>query len=215
MWNSKILYTSVFGISFSIFSLAANALVVSGNQVYDLPWGEDNVDVLDTSTLNINNIHGASFINAYQQSTVNAYNADFIARLNMYDDSTANIYSGYYSWIQLFNNSTANLYSGIDTSWFLMAPDTQVNVFGRHVDYFNGRVTGMANDGSYYNIELRSIDNNGYILEDTFPTNVTLNSVPLPAPLILFLSGLVILSRLGRRKGNLFSGCKQVQAAAN
>jgi hypothetical protein len=212
MWNSKFVFSSIFNITLLIFCLSAHALTVSGNQVADLSWGESHVHVYDTSTLNINNGNGASFINAYEQSTINANEAGIISWLNMHDNSTANIYSGDYSWIQLFNNSTANLFGDIRTSWFLMEPDTQVNVFGRYLDYSNGRVTGMTSDGGHYSIDLLAVDIDGNILE-AFPTNVTLNAVPLPAPLILFFTGLVVLARLGKSKGSiLFNNSKQVQA---
>ncbi|MET0070182.1 MAG: hypothetical protein ABW096_09070 [Candidatus Thiodiazotropha sp.] len=214
MWNSKLLFSSVFGITLVVFSLTANALTVSGNQEVELPWGETYVDVYDTSTLNINNFHGASFIDAYQQSTVNAYDAGMISWLNMRDNSTANIHSGIYSTVHLFDSSTANLYGGFDTDWFLVAPNAQVNVFGRYLDYFDGRLNGMAANGTYFSLDLVAVDNNGYIL-DSFPTNVTLNAVPIPAPLVLFISGLVVLARFGTKKSNPFSGGKQLDIAAN
>jgi hypothetical protein len=215
MWNSKFVFSSIFSITLLFFCLSAHALTVGGNQVADLPWGESFVDVYDTSTLNINNGVGASFIDAYEQSTINANEAGRISWLNMRDNSTANIYSGDYSWIRLFDNSTANLFGDMTTSWFLMEPDTQVNVFGSYLDYSNGRVTGMATDGGYYSIGLLAVDINGNFLE-AFPTNVTLNSVPLPAPLVLFFSGLVVLARLGKSKGiKLFSKSKQMQAVVN
>ncbi|MEW8688414.1 MAG: hypothetical protein AB2556_21590 [Candidatus Thiodiazotropha sp.] len=214
MWNSKHLLSGLFSVTLSLFSLTANALTVSGNQEVELPWGEVFVDVYDTSTLNINNFHGASFIDAYQQSTVNAYDAGMISWLNMRDNSIANIHSGIYSTVHLFDNSIANLYGGFDTDWFLVAPDAQVNVFGRRLDYIDGRLNGMAANGTYFSLELSAVDNNGYIL-DSFPTNVTLNAVPLPAPLVLFISGLVVLARLGNRKRGLFGSGWRLQAAAN
>jgi hypothetical protein len=214
MWNSKLVFTVTFSIAILIFSLTANALTLSGNQVSDLQWGEEFVDLYDSSTLDIIHGNGVPFIDAYQQSTVNVYKgAGVIDWLTMHDNSTANIYSGYYRSIQLLNNSTANIYSSFETYGFIMEPDTQLNIYGRHLDYSNGRVTGRTPDGAYYNFRLQAIDLSGNTLE-TFPTNVTLNAVPLPAPLILFLSGLVVLARLRTSKGNLFGGSNQVQAAA-
>ncbi len=223
MCNAKTLFSSVSIVLLLSVTLSANALTISGGVEADLPWGESFVSVRDTSTLNINNHTGASFIDAYDQSTVNADDAGHISWLNMhngssanisagniswlsmYDGSSANISGGDYSWIQLFDNSTANIFSGFTTSWFLVGSGAQVNIFGEQLNYANGRVTGLAANGDYYSFGLSAIDSNGSILSGNIPTNVTLNSLPLPQPdtLLLFFIGLAFL--VGFEMKNRFS----------
>jgi hypothetical protein len=169
--------------------------------------------VYDTSTLNVNNNNTVNRLNAYEQSTVNVYNGSYIARLNMYDNSQANIYGGDYSLIQLFTNSTANLYGALSDVSFIVEPDAQVNVYGSYLDYTNGWVTGIATDGLNYSFKLQAVDINGSFI-NTAPTNVALFTVPIPTPLILFFSGLMVLARFVAFKGNLFCCNKQLQAAA-
>lgn len=218
----KTFFSSVSIVLLLSVTLSANALTISGGVEADLPWGESFVSVRDTSTLNINNHTGAAFIDAYDKSTVNADDAGSISWLNMhdgssanistgdiswlrlYDGSSANISGGDYSWIELFDNSTANIFSGFSTSWFLVGPDAQVNIFGEQLNYANGRVTGFAANGDHYSFGLSAIDSNGHILHNS-PTNVTLSSLPVPQPdaLLLFFIGLAFL--VGFEMKNRFS----------
>ncbi len=200
----KTFFSSVSIVLLLSVALSANALTISGGVDADLPRGESFVSVRDTSTLNINNHTGASFIDAYDQSTINANDAGRISWLTMHDGSSVNISGGDYSWIQLFDNSTANIIGGFNTSWFLVGPDAQVNIFGEQLSYANGRVTGLAANGGYYSFGLSAVDSNGEFLGDS-PTNVTLSSLPLPQPdtLLLFFIGLAFL--VGFEMKNRFS----------
>jgi hypothetical protein len=156
----------------------------------------NTADAFDSSTINFTDYSRGTWVSGYNSSVVNASGQD-IEWLQMYDTSTTNIYGGMYSWINLFGESTANIFGGFTTSWFQVEEGAQVNVFGEYLEYRDGRVFGMASDGSYFNFELIGIDATGYPTGN--PVNVTLNPVPLPPSIFLFLSGMLGLFRFRSR----------------
>ncbi|MEL0584240.1 MAG: hypothetical protein AAES65_05075 [Candidatus Thiodiazotropha sp. (ex. Lucinoma kazani)] len=222
MKNFKVLLLGTFIVSSLCFSLVSKAAIYDGNQEYTVSFaGDSNAYITDSSTVNFvefatltyvdsdaqstvnfTDYSRTAWMNAYDQSTVNAMSSGEIGWLQMYDSSTANIYSGNYSWINLFGNSTANIYGDFYTSIFQVGLDAQVNIFGQYLEYRDGRVFGQAANGNYFNFDLVIFDPTGNI--QGYPTNVTLNSVPLPAPLVLFVSGLIVLLRSGFKKRQAF-----------
>lgn len=174
--------------------------VYSNNQSSVVFSGHSQVSTAeahDSSTINFTDYSRGTWVSGFNSSVVNVGNQE-IEWLQMYDTSTTNIYGGMYSWINLFGESTANIFGGFTSSWFQVEEGAEVNVFGDYLEYRDGRVSGIASDGSFMNFELVGIDAMGYPTGN--PVNVNLNPVPLPASVILFLSGILGILRFRSRQ---------------
>lgn len=165
-----------------------------------------NVDIAsDVGFLNMRNDSTAhiyngtvSWLNLYDNSQADIHKGTF-SWLNLYGDSQANIYSGDFSWVQLYDNARINVYD-LSTSWFLLGLNSHATIYGQNLTYVNGQVSGLSLDGmNSFSFQVLNMDDSGSILRG-IPTNITLSQVPLPAPLILFISGLLFLFKTGCRK---------------
>ena len=188
MVNIKTIFNK--GVLFSglLFSTMTHALYLTGNEVYTLEGNDDNIETYDTSALTMDSFSGSASVNAYNHSTINVSTIGSISHFTTHNNSTANIFDGNFSFINVLDNSQANVYGIGVTSWFVISSDAHLTVFGENLMYQNGHVSGIGSSGYHFGFDVKKADEFGRIIEGT-PTNVTLSSVPLPASLLLFLSG--------------------------
>jgi hypothetical protein len=149
------------------------------------------------SGTNILSINGTdSSVSSTNSSTVNLLSGSDVTFLDTYDTSSANLYDGTLSWLTLHGNSSANLYAS-NLNWLEVGPNATVNIYGSNYNYSGGILSGIWSNGTSFSFWALSASDNGQIigsLSNVMPSNITLNSVPLPPSILLFASALAALN---------------------
>jgi hypothetical protein len=74
-----------------------------------------------------------------------------------------------------------------------VGPNATVNIYGSNFDYSGGILNGTWSNGTSFSFWALSASDTGQITDFTsniLPSNITLNSVPLPSSILLFASAL-------------------------
>jgi hypothetical protein len=149
------------------------------------------------SGTNILSINGTdSSVSSYNSSTVNLLSGSDVTFLDTYDTSSANLYDGTLSWLTLHGNSSASLYSS-NLGWLEVGQNATVNIYGSNFNYSGGILNGTWSSGASFSFWALSTSDNGQIIDspsNVMPSNITLNSVPLPSSILLFASALAALN---------------------
>lgn len=139
-----------------------------------------------------------SYLQLYGQGSANIYGDANISYLEVYDSSTANIYDGTLSWVILSNLSAVSLYNG-DIGRIIIDDTSVANLYVSNYSYSYGTSSGILSgqwrDGSDFIMQLKR---GPFLSPELQPppilgTNVFVHTVPLPASIFLFSSGLASL----------------------
>lgn len=146
-----------------------------------------SINVSGTNTLDINGVE--SYVNAYNSSTVNLLSNSNVSYLDTYDTSTANLYAGTLGWLSLHGHSSANLYAS-DLGWLVLDANATANIYGSDFNYSGGILSGKWSNGAHFSFW--AVNNGGGYT--ALPSNITLNTVPLPPSILLFASSMLVFN---------------------
>ncbi len=131
------------------------------------------------------------YVYSYGETYSNILAGSVVSWVFGYNQSTLDISGGDIGWLQLYDNSVATVTKTEDLSWLLVSDNSQVHIYGKEFSYSDGHLNGVWGDGTPFSF-LALYENDLYP-SSILPANITLHTVPLPATIWLFVSGVGLM----------------------